>query len=205
MKKFYFLLILLILSAFSCNREKNEPSGINSSAQNQSEYKGAEIITSMGTIEIEFMSAEAPITTANFIRYTKANFYSDTIFHRVIKNFMIQGGGFNTGFKQKRTYNPIKNEASSSSQNKRGTVAMARTSEIDSATSQFFINLVDNDFLNQTDATDPSSFGYCVFAKVTKGMDVVDAIGSASTTSLAGFEDFPQKQIVIKEVKLISE
>ena len=126
-------------------------------------------------------------------------FYKDTIFHRVIPGFMVQGGGFDTSFTQKQTHSPIKNEAANQLSNKRGTIAMARTMVVDSATSQFFINLVDNDFLDYK-APMPQYFGYCVFGKVTEGMDVVDAIAAVKTGSRGMHQDVPQENVVILDV-----
>ncbi len=205
MRKFYFIMLLTAFFSLSCGKEKKESIPAESpSVQSSAEFYGAEIVTSMGTIEIAFMDDKSPETVTNFIRYAKAQFFNGTIFHRVIKDFMIQGGGFDTNFKQKRTYNPIKNEAANNIPNKRGTVAMARTAIVDSATSQFFINLKDNDFLNHTDDSE-QGFGYCVFAEVTKGMNIVDLIGEAPTGSFSGFQDVPQVQISIKEVRLLKK
>ena len=131
------------------------------------------IETSEGTIKAELWPDKAPLTVKNFLKYSEKNYYDGTIFHRVIKNFMIQGGGFVAPMTQKKTDAPIKNEAKSDVGNARGTLAMARTGVVDSATSQFFINLVDNTFLNHKNET-TQGFGYCVFGKVTEGMDIVD-------------------------------
>ena len=131
--------------------------------------------TSKGDIKIKLFEEEAPITTKNFLDYIDSGFYKGTIFHRVIPGFMVQGGGFSTDFVQKPTNDPITNEADNQLSNRRGTIAMARTNIVDSATSQFFINLVDNDFLDFKAPT-PQHFGYCVFGEVVEGMDVVDAI-----------------------------
>ncbi|NOZ79710.1 MAG: peptidyl-prolyl cis-trans isomerase [Acidobacteria bacterium] len=158
--------------------------------------------TSMGKIVIELDPVKAPKTVANFLQYVRAGFYDGTIFHRVIPGFMIQGGGFTPDMKQKKTRGPIANEAANGLKNLRGTIAMARTSRVDSATSQFFINLVDNGFLDHRDNS-ASGFGYCVFGHVVKGMDVVDAIGKAPTgTVRAGavpFSDVPKTPIIIKK------
>ena len=135
--------------------------------------KKATIETSMGSITVELDDAKAPITVKNFLDYAASGHYDGTIFHRVIDGFMIQGGGFTKAMDQKPTKDPIKNEAANGLTNKRGTIAMARTMVVDSATSQFFINLVDNDFLDFSSPT-PQGFGYAVFGKVTDGMDVVD-------------------------------
>ncbi|MBR7103816.1 MAG: peptidyl-prolyl cis-trans isomerase [Lentisphaeria bacterium] len=152
--------------------------------------------TNFGDISIELFEKEAPITAKNFIEYVKAGFYKDTLFHRVIPGFMIQGGGMDTDFIQKKTNAPIKNEAANQISNKRGTIAMARTGVVDSATSQFFINLVDNDFLDFKAPT-PQYFGYCVFGKVTAGMDVVDAIAKVATGTRGMHRDVPVENVVI--------
>lgn len=153
--------------------------------------------TSKGTIELELNAEKAPITVANFVSYVKKGHYDGTIFHRVIPGFMAQGGGFTPEMEQKPTDAPIKNEGQNGLTNVRGTIAMARTSVLDSATSQFFINVVDNAGLDY-----PNNGGYAVFGKVTKGMDVVDAIVNAPTTVKAGMRDVPAEAILIKSAKL---
>ena len=157
------------------------------------------IKTSKGDIKLELFEKEAPITVKNFLSYVKSGFYKGTIFHRVIPNFMIQGGGMDENFMQKETADPIKNEAANQISNKRGTIAMARTQVVDSATSQFFINVVDNDFLDFK-APIPQYYGYCVFGKVVEGMDVADAIVSVPTASKGMHRDVPQENIVILDV-----
>ena len=157
------------------------------------------IKTSKGDIKLELFEKEAPITVKNFLSYVKSGFYKGTIFHRVIPNFMIQGGGMDEQFNQKPTEKPIKNEATNQISNKRGTIAMARTQVVDSATSQFFINVVDNDFLDFKAPT-AQFYGYCVFGKVVEGMDVADAIVSVPTTSKGMHRDVPQENIVILDV-----
>ena len=156
--------------------------------------------TSEGAITIELWADKAPETVKNFLRYADEKFYDGTIFHRVIDNFMIQGGGFRADMSRKDGHQPIKNEASSELKNDRGTIAMARTSDIHSATCQFFINLRDNDFLNHTDNT-AQGFGYAVFGKVIKGIEVVDRIGKTKTTSFGPYSDVPAKPVIIKSVK----
>ena len=156
--------------------------------------------TSMGSVEIELFQDQAPVTVANFLMYADRGFYNSTIFHRVIGNFMIQGGGFTPGMMQKQTLSPIKNEASNGLQNKRGTVAMARTMEVHSATSQFFINVVDNAFLDYKSPT-PQGYGYCVFGRVIKGMDVVDKIKSVQTGNAGYFQDVPKTNVIIQSIK----
>ncbi len=156
--------------------------------------------TSMGNVEIELDGAKAPISTKNFLRYVDEDFFGGTIFHRVIKDFMIQGGGFTPSMSQKPVHEPIKNEATNGLLNTRGTVAMARTSVVDSATAQFFINTVDNGFLNHT-SPDPRGYGYAVFGHVTSGMDIVDKIRTVSTTTKSGMSDVPATTVEIKSIK----
>ena len=156
--------------------------------------------TSEGAITIELWADKAPETVKNFLRYADEKFYDDTIFHRVISNFMIQGGGFCADMKRKDSHQPIKNEATAELKNDRGAIAMARTRDIHSATCQFFINLKDNDFLNHSDNT-PRGFGYAVFGKVIKGMEVVDRIGKVKTTTSGPYGDVPAKPVIIQSVK----
>ena len=155
--------------------------------------------TSMGKIELELDDVKAPKTVANFIAYAKAAHYDGTIFHRVIPNFMIQGGGFTKEMDQKKTNDPIKNEADNGLKNLRGTIAMARTMVVDSATSQFFINLVDNGFLDFR-GPHPSMYGYAVFGKVTSGMDVVDKIAVVRTGNHGMHQNVPVEPVTIKKV-----
>ena len=159
------------------------------------------IKTTLGDITIELDEERAPITCQNFIKYVENGHYNGTIFHRVIDNFMIQGGGFDESFRQLPTMKPIINEANNGLQNKRGTIAMARTSDINSATAQFFINVADNDFLDHQDNT-PQGFGYCVFGKVIDGMDVVDKIKSVKTTTRGPHQDVPEKNITMLSVEI---
>ena len=159
----------------------------------------ATIETSKGTITLELDGEKAPATVANFAEYARSGFYDGTIFHRVIDGFMIQGGGFTKGMNQKETRAPIRNEAMNGLKNARGTIAMARTMVVDSATSQFFINLVDNGFLDFRNPT-PQGFGYAVFGKVTKGMEVVDKIAKVPTGNRGMHQDVPVKPVVIKKV-----
>ena len=158
--------------------------------------------TSMGDIVIELDEDKAPETVSNFLNYVRDGFYDGTIFHRVINNFMIQGGGMNDQMIAKSGQDPIQNEADNGLTNDRGTIAMARTQDPHSATSQFFINHKDNSFLNHT-APSVQGWGYCVFGKVTDGMDVVDAIASVSTTNRGGHSDVPEDVIEIKSAKEI--
>lgn len=154
--------------------------------------------TSLGQIEVELNAEKAPISTKNFLIYVDSGFYDNTIFHRVIPGFMVQGGGFTEQMAQKQTKDPIRNEASNGLNNVRGTLAMARTSDPNSATSQFFINVADNDFLNPG-----RDRGYAVFGKVTKGMDVVDQIVNSPTTVKKGMRDVPVDPVFIKSAKRI--
>ena len=155
--------------------------------------------TSMGTIKIELFEDKAPITVKNFLAYVDDKHYDGLIFHRVIDGFMIQGGGMKPGMEEKKTKDPIKNESSNGVKNTKGTLAMARTSVPDSATSQFFINVKDNDFLDKANSRD--GVGYCVFGKVIEGMDVVEKIKGVKTTSKGGHENVPVEDVVIKSVK----
>ena len=161
--------------------------------------KKATMETSMGTITLELDDAKAPETVANFVQYAKDGHYDGTIFHRVIDGFMIQGGGFTKDMNQKETREPIRNEAMNGLKNLRGTIAMARTMVVDSATSQFFINLVDNAFLDFQNPT-PQGFGYAVFGKVVDGMDVVDQVAKVKTGFSGPHQNVPEEAIVIKKV-----
>ena len=163
--------------------------------------KKATIETSMGSITVELDDEKAPVTVKNFLDYAASGHYDGTIFHRVIDGFMIQGGGFTKAMDQKPTKAPIKNEASNGLTNKRGTIAMARTMVVDSATSQFFINLVDNDFLNFRAPT-PQYYGYAVFGKVTDGMDVVDRIAKVKTGFAGPHQNVPEVPVVIRKIHL---
>ena len=154
--------------------------------------------TNLGDISLELDTENTPETAKNFLQYVESGFYEGTIFHRTIDNFMIQGGGFTPDMQQKEPFFPIENEAEKAQHNKRGTVAMARTSEPHSATAQFFINVVDNDFLNFSGKT-PQQWGYCVFAKVTEGMDIVDKIKTMPTTTKNGHQDVPVTPTIIEK------
>ena len=158
------------------------------------------IKTSAGDIKVKLAADKAPLTVANFLAYAEAGHYDGTIFHRVIDGFMIQGGGFDKNMVQKPTKAPIKNEAANGLSNKRGTLAMARTAVVDSATSQFFINVKDNGFLDFR-APNPQGFGYCVFGEVVEGMDVVDQIKGVRTGVKAGMSDVPLETVEILSVK----
>ncbi|MBI4773434.1 MAG: peptidyl-prolyl cis-trans isomerase [Deltaproteobacteria bacterium] len=160
--------------------------------------------TSEGVIKIELDAGKAPVTVENFLKYVDDKFFDGTIFHRVIPNFMIQGGGFSENMQQKETLPPIKNEASNGLRNDTGMIAMARTSVVDSATAQFFINVKDNDFLNHQNET-PKGYGYAVFGKVIDGMDVVRKIEHVQTTSVGPHRDVPAKPVVIQSVRRLEK
>jgi cyclophilin family peptidyl-prolyl cis-trans isomerase len=175
-------LMLFVMGTTGCSSDKKEVVIIE---------------TSLGNIEVELDSANAPITVENFLSYVEEGHYDGTIFHRVISNFMIQGGGFTSDGKQKETNAPIKLESRNGLENKRGTIAMARTNVPDSATSQFFINVVDNDFLNYADG--PGREGYAVFGKVVSGMETVDKIKAVETGNTP-IPDWPVEDVVIEKV-----
>ncbi len=161
-----------------------------------------EMKTSMGDMEIELDADAAPVTVKNFLEYVDNSFYAGTVFHRVIPGFMVQGGGMDKDLNPKPNNDPIINEASNGLKNDRGTLAMARTGDPDSATSQFFINHKDNDFLNYTGPS-PDKIGYAVFGKVTEGMDVVDAIAAVKTTRKGHYDDVPAEPVEILSVSVM--
>lgn len=158
--------------------------------------------TSMGVVEAELLPDKAPKTVANFLEYVKAGHYNGTIFHRVIPNFMIQGGGFEPGMKEKSTRGPIGIESDNGLKNETGTLAMARTGDPNSASAQFFINTTNNEFLNFKSKT-PEGWGYAVFGKVTKGMDVVQKIEATPTGFRGPFQDVPEKDVVIEKIEVM--
>jgi peptidyl-prolyl cis-trans isomerase B (cyclophilin B) len=160
------------------------------------------LTTNHGPITIELDDAKAPATVQNFLSYVRSGFYTNTVFHRVIDGFMIQGGGFEAGMRQKPTEAPIKNEAQNGLKNERYTIAMARTNDPHSATAQFFINVKDNDFLNHT-APSGQGWGYCVFGKVTEGTEVVDKIKGVKTGSKGFHQDVPSEDVVIEKAEEI--
>jgi peptidyl-prolyl cis-trans isomerase B (cyclophilin B) len=174
------------------------------SAHAQSTNPTIRIETSMGDIIVELDAKAAPKTVKNFLEYARSGFYDGTIFHRVIKNFMIQGGGFTPDMKQKSTQPPIDNEADNGLRNLTGTIAMARTNVPHSATSQFFINVKDNHFLNHRAKT-VRLWGYCVFGKVVEGMDVVRAIETVPTAVVSGHRDVPSENVIIKTVQILDQ
>ena len=155
--------------------------------------------TTLGDFTVEFYEKEAPLSVANFLRYVDDGFFDSTIFHRIVPGFVIQGGGFTEDMTQKKTHPPVKNEADNGLKNSRGSLSMARTNDINSATSQFFVNLKDNDFLDHS----RGNFGYAVFARVTKGMDVIDKIAAVETGRKRGFDDVPVEAVIMKSVRRI--
>ncbi len=171
-----------------------------------SDNKNPEVLlkTSMGDIVIELYEDKAPVTVKNFLRYVRDGKYDGTVFHRVIDGFMIQGGGMSPDMKERNTYAPIKNEAGNGLENDKGTVAMARTQVVDSATAQFFINLKDNDFLNHRDDTS-RGYGYAVFGRVVKGMDIVEKIGHVKTGARGFHRDVPLEPVVIEKATVLTD
>lgn len=161
------------------------------------------IQTTMGQITIELDTEKAPISAENFLSYARSGFYDQTIFHRVIPGFMVQGGGFTADMAQKKTQATIKNEADNGLKNLRGSLAMARTQVVDSATCQFFINLSDNDFLNHQGTT-PNAYGYAVFARVTEGMEIVDEIAKVATGNQGHHQDVPKEAVLIESTSIES-
>ena len=160
------------------------------------------LTTNHGVIALELNAEKAPKTVANFLAYVEAGHYDGTVFHRVIKNFMIQGGGFKVGMDQKPTQAPIENEAGNGLKNKRGSIAMARTGDPHSATAQFFINVVDNDFLDFK-APSGQGWGYCVFGEVVEGMDVVDKIRAVATGNKGFHQDVPKEDVIIEKAEIV--
>lgn len=182
------VVVLVLMAGIACAEEKKNPLVV--------------METSLGAIKIELFEKEAPISVKNFLEYGKSGFYNDTIFHRVIPGFMAQGGGFTADRKQKPTRAAIKNEAANGLKNDRGTIAMARTSAPDSATAQFFINVVNNNMLNRPN---PDGAGYAVFGKLVEGMDVVDKIVNSKTQNInMVFQNMPEVPVFIKSVKVLN-
>lgn len=169
---------------------------------NKMTHPKVKLTTSLGDITIQLNAEKAPISAANFLTYVKEGFYNGTIFHRVIKGFMAQGGGFDTSFKQKDVHASIENEADNGLKNTRGSIAMARTNVPNSATAQFFINYKDNEFLNHT-GKNASGWGYAVFAEVIEGMDIVDKMAAEPTGTRNGNQDVPKTDIVIEKAEII--
>lgn len=187
-----FIFFIVLFFTISCDKSTNEVSN------------KVKLETSLGDITIALDMEKAPKTVENFINYVNSGFYNETIFHRVIKGFMIQGGGLTENMKKKPTRSPVQNEADNGLKNDRGTIAMARTAAPDSATSQFFINTANNGNLNFR-AKSQSGWGYCVFGKVISGMDVVDKIEKTPTTVKSGRGDVPVTTVTIKKASLIKE
>lgn len=206
---FAFIFAFLLLqtpSTLAKEATKNKPEEPKQKTTIDKSKKGAKvnptitIETSMGTMEAELFQDKSPESVNNFLKYVEEKFYDDTIFHRVIEGFMVQGGGFTPGMKQKNTHAPIKNEATNGLKNDRGTLAMARTNDINSATSQFFINHADNNFLNHS-GNSPHTYGYAVFGKLTKGLDILDKIAKAPTGNSGLHQNVPKEPITIKSIR----
>ena len=203
----YYGLLTIVALVYGCNG-KTDTTETNKKAVTSErnivnlQNNVVKLQTSMGNIVIELNEQAAPVTVKNFLGYVQSGFYDGTIFHRVIPGFMIQGGGFTPKMIQKKTLDPIINEAKNGLSNKRGTIAMARTNNPNSATSQFFINHRDNDFLNYMDDNQP---GYAVFGKVIEGMDVVDAIASVKTTTRDRMENIPIEPVEIVSAKIVPQ
>jgi peptidyl-prolyl cis-trans isomerase A (cyclophilin A) len=206
--KFWFYGLLAVVAlVYGCDEKTNKAQADKKTVNMErnivkSQSNVVKLQTSMGNIVIELDEQAAPVTVKNFLGYVEAGFYDGLIFHRIIPGFMIQGGGFTEQMDRKKTQDPIINEAQNGLSNMRGTVAMARTSDPDSATSQFFINHSDNDFLNYVDN---NQAGYAVFGKVTEGMDVVDAIAAVKTTTKNGMDDVPVEPVTIQSAKVVPE
>jgi len=206
-KSWFYGLLTVVVLACGCSEKTNKAQAdkkIVNMERNivKSQSNVVKLETSMGNIVIELNEQAAPVTVKNFLGYVEAGFYDGTIFHRVMSGFMIQGGGLTKQMVEKETHDPIINEAKDSLSNMRGTVAMARKPAPNSATSQFFINHSDNEFLNYID---DNKAGYAVFGKVTEGMDVVDAIASVETTTRSGKEDVPVEPVIIISAKVVPE
>lgn len=200
MKRIFSVCAFVVASVFAF-ADGAVTNGVNVTETKKMDDKISVIMeTSLGDLEIELNAAKAPITVKNFLSYVDEKFYDGTIFHRVIPGFMVQGGGFTTDMDQKETKAPIKNEADNGLKNLRGTIAMARTMIVDSATCQFFINTVDNGFLDFSRPT-PQGYGYAVFGEVTEGMEVVDKIAAVKTTWKRGMKDVPETDVIIKTIR----
>jgi peptidyl-prolyl cis-trans isomerase A (cyclophilin A) len=206
-KLWFYGLLTVVAFLYGCSEKTNKANAgkkIVNSERNivKSQSNVVKLQTSMGNIVIELNEQAAPVTVRNFLGYVEAGFYDGTIFHRVIPGFMIQGGGFTPQMMQKKTLDPIINEAKNGLSNKRGTIAMARGPESNSATAQFFINHRDNDFLDYIDDDRP---GYAAFGKVIEGMDIVDAIALVETTTRNKMEDVPLEPVVIISARIVPE
>ena len=204
--------IFMLLTA-GCEREQTRKSPENAPRKDDFTKKEKTVTdenpvvvieTSKGDLKVELWADRAPVTVENFLDYVEDDFYAGTLFHRVIPGFMIQGGGLDKDMQKKPTAEPIENEASADKKNERGTLAMARTGKVDSATSQFFINLSDNEFLDHTGET-PDEYGYAVFGEVIEGMDVVDEIAAVETTRRKGRKDVPTEPVIIQGVRRVEQ
>lgn len=201
--KFWFVVVPIVVgAALTAGCESKEEKVDEELKVVESKAKKVKLETSLGNIVIELDEQAAPVTVKNFLGYVEEGFFDGTIFHRVINGFMIQGGGFTADMNRKQIHPPIVNEASNGLKNKRGTIAMARTNNPDSATSQFFINHKDNAFLNYVEGRNP---GYAVFGRTVEGMDVVDKIAAVKTTMRNGMGDVPVEPVVIKSVKVVPD
>jgi peptidyl-prolyl cis-trans isomerase B (cyclophilin B) len=198
------LILGCIGPATAQNVNKTKASGEKMEKKSVAENPVVVMKTSMGDIQIELYPDQAPITVENFLSYVREGYYDGLIFHRVISNFMIQGGGFTPDMVQKKTKSPIKNEADNGLKNDRGTIAMARTQVVDSATSQFFINVVNNSSLNHRDKT-TRGYGYCVFGKVIEGLGTVDKIRNVRTTTKGHHRDVPSDPVLIKRAYVVGD
>jgi len=196
------LLAFCLLMPALVAAQTTEEQSIEQPDQQTMEYPTVILNTNFGAITIELFEDKAPQSAANFIQYATDGYYNGTLFHRVIPNFMVQGGGFDTDFQQKETRDPIENEADNGLANERGTLAMARTNNPHSATSQFFINVTDNDFLNHRSKANGQTWGYAVFGRVTDGMDVVDAIRAVDTGRRGMHQDVPVEDVIIESVEI---
>ena len=199
-KSWFCGLLMVVVLVFGCGEETKKAKLERNMMKLETNIVKLE--TSMGNIVIELNEQAAPITVKNFLGYVEEGFYDGTVFHRVIPNFMIQGGGFTDQMAQKQTHRPIVNEADNGLKNERGTISMARGPNPDSATCQFFINHRDNEPLNYVENRNP---GYAVFGKVIEGMETVDAIASVNTTTRMGYNDVPVKPVVIKSARVVAK
>lgn len=199
--RIFFLLLAGVLTGLlsGCNDKTPVESSIS---QIESSNSMVKFSTSLGDVLIEMYPEKAPVTVKNFLQYVEDGFYDGTIFHRVIPGFVVQGGGMQSGMVQKTTRDPIKNEADNGLKNLVGSLSMARTNDPDSASSQFFINLKNNEFLDHTAKT-PQGWGYAVFAAVTEGMHVVEKMAGVTTTSIGGHQDVPVEDVVIIKAEIV--
>ena len=189
-------LLLAVVGLAVCSAQSDEKPAAPAAAP-KGDQPVVTVTTSLGSFELELDAKRAPVTVENFLQYVDAGFYDGTIFHRVIPGFMIQGGGFDGSMKQKPTRAPIQNEAANGAKNATGTIAMARTNDPNSATAQFFVNLVDNEFLNHGSR----DFGYAVFGRVSSGMDVVQKIAAAPTGTRGGHQNVPLEAVTIQSIR----